>query len=224
MRFGGLLYRCSVSLHGHSACAATEGACYVNQRCAVLFRKKLLLVRLLVQQVDTSIAMLCVLRLEKNYMTASYNEFMREYKMTGSEKADGYSHSVFVGLEPNERAEVFEILLTELPYSTKWLFFLDAERAMPLVKEEERALRGDRYKRVFMLQENLVEYTGDLEFQAHMIEDYPHYVDYLKPLVIDAIGRTPLNSASIEFLRKAIATEMDGDVLARAVRWLPKQP
>lgn len=151
-------------------------------------------------------------------MTAAYDEFIREYNMTGSEKADGYSRSVFIGLEPHEKEEVFNLLLTELPLSAKWLFFLDSEKAIPIVKEEEKMWRGDKYKRVYMLQENLVEYTGDLIYQAHMIEDYPHYVDYLKPLVIDSIGRTPASIKSISFLQQVIMTETDKDAIARATR------
>lgn len=42
-------------------------------------------------------------------MTAAFNEFMRQYKMTGSEKADGYSRSGFAGLDEDEKNEVFNI-------------------------------------------------------------------------------------------------------------------
>ena len=65
-------------------------------------------------------------------MTTSYDEFIREYNMTGSEKADGYSPSVFLGLEPNQKEKVFELLLTELPISTKWLFFWIQKRQLQL--------------------------------------------------------------------------------------------
>jgi len=153
-------------------------------------------------------------------MTTSYNEFLREYHMKGSEKADGYSRSVFVGLEPYERDKVFDLLLTELPLSAKWLFFLDPEKATPVVKAEEKVLRGDKYNRTFMLQENLVEFTGDLVFQTRMIEDYPNYVDYLRPEVVDAIGRTPINSSVVRFFQQVILTEADADAVARAARRL----
>ena len=153
-------------------------------------------------------------------MTAAFSEFMRQYKMTGSEKADGYSQSAFIGLDEHEKEEVFNILATELPYSVQWLFFLNKERALPLVKQEEKKLRGDGYARVYMLQEELLDHTGDLSYQKHMIEDYPGYVDYLKPLVVDAVGRTPPTVESVSFLKQVILTETDSDAVARAARRL----
>ena len=153
-------------------------------------------------------------------MTAAYDEFIREYEMTGSEKMGGYSQSVFVGLASNEKLEVFDLLQKELPVSAQWLFFLNAQKARSIVMEKEAEWRGNKYKRTFMLQENLVEYTGDLTYQARMIEDYPNYVDYLKPLVVDSIGRTPVSSASISFLEQVIMTETDEDAVARATRRL----
>lgn len=71
-------------------------------------------------------------------MTAAFNEFMRQHKMAGSEKADGYSQSAFIGLNEHEKEEVFKILVTELPCSVQWLFFLNKERVVPLVKQEEK--------------------------------------------------------------------------------------
>lgn len=99
-------------------------------------------------------------------------------------------------------------------------FFLDSEKAVAVVKQEEKIQRGDKYKRVYMLQENLIEYTGDLIYQTRMIEDYPHYVDYLKPLVVDSIGSTPVNASSISFLEQVIMTETDEDAVASATRRL----
>lgn len=153
-------------------------------------------------------------------MTDAFNEFMRQYKMTGSEKADGYSQNVFVGLEASEKEEVFRLLETELPYSAKWLFLLDSSKAVVIAKELEKKLRGNSYASVYMLQEKLVEYTADLSYQNHLIEDYPKYVDYLRPLVIDSIGRTPVNIKIVEFLKQVILTEASDDAVARAARRL----
>jgi len=151
-------------------------------------------------------------------MTAAYNEFIRQYKMTGSEKADGYSRNVFVGLDEGEKEEVFGILLTEIPYSAKWLFFLDAERALPIIKGKEEMWRGDKYKHIYILQEILIDYTGDLSYQVRMIEDYPTYADYLRAYVVDAVGRTPVNASQVDFLRQVILTETDTGAVARAAR------
>ena len=153
-------------------------------------------------------------------MTAAYDEFIREYEMTGSEKMDGYSRSVFVGLASHEKLKVFEILQQELPISAPWLFFLDAQKAKSIVMDKEMEWRGDKYKRTFILQENLVEYTGDLAYQARMIEDYPNYVDYLRPEVVDAIGRTPVDLSVFRFFQQVILTEVDADAVARTARRL----
>ena len=153
-------------------------------------------------------------------MTAAFNDFMREYKMTGSEKADGYSQSVFIGLDDQEKNEVFSILLTELPYSAHWLIFLDRKKALPIIKQNEKEMRGNGYARVYLLQEELIKCTGDLSYQEHMIHDYPGYVDYLRPLAVDAIGRSPTSPASINFLKQIILTETDSDAVARATRRL----
>ncbi|MGJ9416849.1 hypothetical protein ACHAC9_03645 [Massilia sp. CMS3.1] len=140
--------------------------------------------------------------------------------MTGSEKADGYSRDVFVGLDPQEKEEVFRLLVTELPFSTEWLFFLDKEKALVIVKEKEEKLRGNSYSHVYMIQEELLKYSGGMSYQDRMIEDYPSYVDYLRPLVVDSIGRTPANMAAVNFFKQVILTETNDDAVARAARKL----
>jgi hypothetical protein len=69
-------------------------------------------------------------------MTLPFEKFLRQFKMTGSEKADGYSQDVFVGLDEDERKSVFEILVTELPWGLEWLFFLDVQKALTVAKDE----------------------------------------------------------------------------------------
>jgi len=142
--------------------------------------------------------------------------------MTGREKADGYTQSAFLGLNNLEKEEVFNMLVKELPYSVQWLFFLDKDKALPLVKQEEKKKRGNGFSRVYMLQEELLNHTGDLSYQKSMIEDYSSYVDYLKPLVVDAIGRTPPTIESVSFLKQVILTETDGDAVSRAAHRLLK--
>ena len=146
-------------------------------------------------------------------MTVAYDTFMKQYHATGSEKADGYSRDAFIGLTAQEKDEVFRLLATELPWSVDWLFFLDAERALPIVKEEEEKGRDDPYGDTYKLQAAIVDHTGDLTYQAHMIEDYPAYHKRKKPLVVDAINRTPVNDATIGFFRKLILTETNEDAL-----------
>lgn len=153
-------------------------------------------------------------------MTVAFENFMKQYKATGSEKADGYSRDVFVGLDVNEKVTVFNLLVAELPFSAEWLFFLDPQKALIVAKEEEQKLRGNGYESAYMLQEQMVKYTGDLLYQHHMIEDYPSYIDDLKPLVIDSIGRTPANTAMVAFLKQVILTEVNPSAVARAARKL----
>ncbi|MYN19495.1 hypothetical protein GTP81_22385 [Rugamonas sp. FT107W] len=145
---------------------------------------------------------------------------MEQYQATGGVKADGYSRDVFEGLNADEKAAVFNLLATELPFSAEWLFFLDAEKALIAAKDEEQKLRGNGYESVYMLQEQMVKYSGDLLYQRHMIEDYPGYISNLKPLVVDSIGRTPVNTAMVDFLRQVILREVNPGAVARAERRL----
>lgn len=153
-------------------------------------------------------------------MTTAFDTFMKQHDKTGSEKADGYSRDAFIGLEGTEKEIVFDLLVKELPFSVEWLFFLDAEKALPVVKKEEERLKGDGYGSAYLLQEELVRFTGDVSYQGRMIEDYPAYTDSLKPLIVDAIGRTPANAATIEFFKRVILTEVNSSAVARAARRL----
>ncbi len=149
-------------------------------------------------------------------MTVAYDKFMKQYHATGSEKADGYSHDAFLGLAPQEKEDVFRLLITELPWSVEWLFFVDAERALPVVVEAEQKGRDDPYGDTYKLQAAIVNHTGDLTYQKHMIEDYPAYHKRKKPLVVDAINRTPANETTIDFFKKLILTETNEDAVAGA--------
>lgn len=145
---------------------------------------------------------------------------MKQYRRTGSEKADGYSRDAFDGLDDREKVEVFRLLESELPFSVGWLFLVDPKKALPTAQEKEEKLRGGGYDRAYMLQEELLEYTGDLSYQDRMIEDYPNYAESLKPLVVDAIGRTPPNAKTLSFFKQVILTETNEDAVARASRRL----
>ena len=153
-------------------------------------------------------------------MTASFDLFMREHGATGSDKADGYSPDAFIGLSEREREIAFDLLLTELPWSTKWLFVLDAEKAAVVAKEKEATLREKEGEDVYMLQQQLVKYTGDLVYQEHMIEDYQKYRNNARPLVVDAVDRTPTNQAKIDFFKQVLLVEVNESALARAARHL----
>lgn len=153
-------------------------------------------------------------------MTTAFDKFMAQHEKTGSEKADGYSRDVLIGLAGVEKDIVFDLLVKERPFSTEWLFFLDADKALPVAIEVEEQLRGDGYGSAYILQEELVRLTGDLSYQGRMIADYPAYMDSTKPLVVDAIGRTPANAATIEFFKRVILTEANASAIARAARRL----
>lgn len=140
--------------------------------------------------------------------------------MTGSDKADGYSDASFAGLSEEEKEIVFDLLLTELPWSIRWLFVLDAAKAAVVARQKEYELRVQHGADVYMLQQQLVNYTGDLRYQAHMIEDYRQYRANVRPLVIDAIRRTPTNQATIDFFKRVLLDEVSESALARAARHL----
>lgn len=140
--------------------------------------------------------------------------------MTGSEKADGYSMDAFTGLSEQEKEIAFEFLLKELPWSTKWLFLLDAQKAVLAARETEEEMRNKDGEDVYMLQQQLVKYTGDLVYQQHMIEDYTKYRDKVRPLVVDAIDRTPTNQAKIDFFKHVLLIEMNSNAVTRAARHL----
>ena len=150
-------------------------------------------------------------------MTAAFNEFMRQYKMTGSEKADGYSRKAFEGLDTREKEEVFHLLKQELPYSVEWLFFLHSKKALDVAKEEEAKLRGNGYVDVSILQKQLVKHSGDLSYQNHMIEDYPSYTDTLKPSIVESVRNTPVTTNAICFFKQVILTETNVSAVTRAV-------
>ncbi|MFK3737197.1 hypothetical protein [Massilia sp. TN1-12] len=149
-------------------------------------------------------------------MSIAYETFMKQYHATGSEKANGYSRNAFIGLAPEEKEEVFRLLVTELPWSVEWLFFLDAARALPIVTEAEQKGRSDPFGDTYKLQAAIVNHTCDLTFQEHMIKDYPAYHKRKKPLVVDAINRTPTNNFTIDFFKKLILTETNEDAVAGA--------
>jgi hypothetical protein len=153
-------------------------------------------------------------------MTASFDEFMRQYRMIGSDKADGYSRDAFMGLDDHEKGTVFELLENKLPFSAEWLAFLDRDRAIAVFKNKEPEMRKDPYRHAFLLQAELVRHGGSLEYQGHMIDDYPNYADHLKPSVISAIGRTRQNRQTIAFFKSVVLTEADGQAAARAAREL----
>ncbi len=153
-------------------------------------------------------------------MTAAFDTFMKQNQMTGSEKADGYSPDAFVGLTDQEKDIVFQLLEKELPWSAQWIFLVDPERAAAVLKAEEQRLRGDPYEDVYMIQQNLVTYTSDLLYQKHMIEDYPNYIEKKRPLVVDAVHRTPANEDTINFFKRVILVEVNSSAVARASRYL----
>lgn len=153
-------------------------------------------------------------------MTLAFEKFMRQHEKTGGEKADGYSDDVFLGLAEHEKNVVFSILLKELPWSAEWIFLVDRERAVAALAEKESELRGNGHEHVYLIQQNLVKNTGNLEYQKHMFEDYAVYVNRLKPLVVDSIGRTPVNKELIDFLKEVILVETDVSAVARASRHL----
>ncbi|MCS0595462.1 hypothetical protein [Massilia agri] len=145
---------------------------------------------------------------------------MRQYKMTGSEKADGYSRDAFVGLDEYEKKTVFELLVKELPWSAEWLFYLDPEKALAVTKQIEEQSRGNPYAHVYKLQEQIVKYSGDLNYQKRMIDDFPNYIDRLKPRVVDAINRTPTTDVKLDFFKQVILLEANSDAVARASQHL----
>lgn len=149
-------------------------------------------------------------------MTLAFDTFMEEFNMTGSEKADGYSRSAFTGLSEAEREIVFDLLVSELPWQIKWLFFLDPKKAAVIARKKEAEQRGDRFSHVYMFQEQLVNQCGELVYQKHMIDDYNNYADYLKPSVLRAIVLTPTNSSNINFFKEVILVEADKKLVATA--------
>ena len=158
--------------------------------------------------------------LEVTDMTAAFDLFMKEHNMTGSEKADGYSEAALKGLSEPEKAIAFDLLLKELPWSTKWLFLLDAQKAASVAREEEVELRDKNGLPVYLLQQQLVKHTGDLIYQQHMIEDYAKYSNRVRPLVVDALDRTPTNRAKIDFFKHVVLIEVSNSAMARAARHL----
>lgn len=148
----------------------------------------------------------------------AFEEFLKQHSAEGSEKADGYSKSLLTELDANEKEMAFTLLESELPWSIEWLFILDRDKALSIAKSEEAKRRGDPYADVFMLQQQIVEHSGDLAYQERIIEDYFHYIDRKKPLVVDAISRTPMTESTLNFFKKIILVETNRSAVARASR------
>ena len=94
------------------------------------------------------------------------------------------------------------------------------QKAQAVAKEREAELRGKPYSDNYVLQQQIVKYSGDLRYQQRMIDDYPGYSDSVRPLVVDAIHRTPQNENTIAFFKNVILTEVNGSAVARASRHL----
>ena len=147
-------------------------------------------------------------------MTVAFDTFLKQYNMTGSEKADGYSSDAFEGLTQEEKVIVFDMLVEQLPWASDWLFRLDPEKALVVAKEIEpgiRAMSGAGW-----LQREIVRYSGDLVYQQHMIEDYEQCGDYAKATLIACISDTPTNEETVAFLKHAMLTERDSHIAFRA--------
>ncbi len=149
-------------------------------------------------------------------MTRAFDTFLRQYRATGSEKADGYSRDAFIGLAEGEKVEVFDLLVKELPWAADWLFCLDGEKAMAVAQALEQGMRGGGYSGVHWLQREMVKYSGDLRYQQHMVDDYAAYADSVRPQVIDSIAGTPMNACTFHFFRQVILTETRDDAQFRA--------
>jgi hypothetical protein len=149
-------------------------------------------------------------------MSSAFEEFLTQFRKTGSEKADGYSRDAFIGLTELEKKIIFDYLVSELPWEIEWLFFLDPQRAAVVAKKKEAEERGNRHAHVYLIQKQLVNQCGEMEYQQHMIDDYHNYIDDLKPLVVDAIAQTPRTSSSINFFKDLVLVESQEDSLASA--------
>ena len=152
-------------------------------------------------------------------MTQAFDTFLRQFHMTGSEKADGYSRDAFEGLAEHEKNTVFDMLAGELPWAAEWLFQLDPARALAVAMELEPGMRG-RNSGVHWLQRQIVGLAGDLRYQRHMIEDYPGYAARDRAGVIASIAATPANGETIAFFKDVIRDDDDGSAVHAAVRAL----
>ena len=153
-------------------------------------------------------------------MTTAFDTFMVQYQMTGSEKADGYTRDAFDGLTESESETVFSLLETELPFSVRWLFVVDPVRAYEVVKIAEAKMRGDSYRAPYLLQEQLLIHSGDMQYLRRMLEDYPVYVDEQKASVVNTVGRLPAHQDTIDFFKKIILFETDSDAVFHAANEL----
>lgn len=152
-------------------------------------------------------------------MTAAFEKFMKQHRMRGSEKADGYSQDAFLDLDEYEKKKIFDLLVMELPWSIEWLFFICQKQALIVAKKMEETLRGEFYQDVYKLQEQIVKYSGDFNYQKRMMEDYQNYMDSSKPGVLDSIGRTPATREKLDFLKHVILAEVNRSAVVRAARY-----
>lgn len=95
-------------------------------------------------------------------------------------------------------------------------FLLDPDNAINTAKAELQRLRGDPYAAAHLLQVQLLSYTGDLQYQQDMVDDYDTYADYLKPQVIRTLWSTPGSKNVTALFARVICEEADPDTRASA--------
>lgn len=151
--------------------------------------------------------------LKEAELTKAFEIFLKEHEAKGREKTDGYSPEAFQGLDDYERKTVFRLLAEELPWSVKWLFYLDKDEATKITVAIEEKMRGDKYSHIYLLQEQLLLHAASNDYQIRMIEDYQNYDEDLKPKVIRCICRTPFNENVLNFLRTIVLAEVNSSAI-----------
>lgn len=72
--------------------------------------------------------------------------------------------------------------------------------------------------RTYLSCRNTLPIHRQLCVPARMIDDFAGYADRFMQLVVDAVARTRVNDATLEFFRKVIMTGNQASAVARAAR------
>lgn len=115
-------------------------------------------------------------------MTAAFDNFLKQYNSSGSQKADGYNQSHFKNLTNTEKYKAFELLEEELiaPDVTDWLLYLDESRAINTMKQYISNVTPGTTAGVHRIYNALYKATGDQQYLDGLINSYKDYFDWEK--------------------------------------------
>lgn len=151
-------------------------------------------------------------------MTPAFSKFMEQFRSTGSDKAQGYDESHFVGLSEEEKIIVFSCLERELtaPGVIGWLFLLDENKAQSALQDYLNS-NHKPFSGLHRILIGLYVYSKDERF----LDDFEYYFSQFYEWERDEAVQLYASYVQSEqrkskFFKKVILDEKDPDALSSA--------